>query len=237
MHSRSARPITSNLLGKAPSIGFGLALTAALGGAACHGREPDPDVVDAGSNSDGSEPVPRPCWVDEVRVSTGTATLGTGDGRFEPMPEMLPLQHGTQGGYNLVVNVRMGRLAPGNPDNPLDPGNPRTRVHAFFTDTNVPLTLDSHCPFRTAYVPSAGGDYELSQGIPLLFDNCWRANDLSGRRIRLELELVDATGGYATAVATVTAAAPTGSYPSEPEPDAPGCQHAHAPPPALGWDL
>ncbi len=169
-------------------------------------------------------------------MPTGTATLGTGHGRFEAMPEMLPIEYGTQDGYNLVANVRMTGLAPGDPNAAFDfAGNPRTRIRAFFADTNVPLNFYSNCPFRLAYVPSAAGGYELREGIGIIFENCWRANRLIGRRIRIELELLDAAGGYATAVTTVTAAAPTGPYP--PEPDAPGCQHALETPPALGWDL
>ena len=82
---------------------------------------------------------PEMCWPDLVTFPQGTATLGTGRAAFEPMPDELPLEYGPQGGFDLVGNARMTGFYPGNPDNLLDPYNPRTRIRAFFDDTNVPL--------------------------------------------------------------------------------------------------
>jgi hypothetical protein len=155
----------------------------------------------------------------------GAAILGTGIDAFEPMPDMLPLEYGPQGGFDLVANVRMSGFAPGNPQNILDPGNPRSRIRAFFADTNVPLNYFATCPFRTGYVPSGDRDYDyqLAQGAGIVFEICWRSDRLIGQRIRIELELMDDCGGYTTDTKIVTAAPPTVPYPVEH--DTPGCIH------------
>lgn len=139
------------------------------------------------------------------------------------MPQELPLEYGTQDGYNLVAHVRMSGLAPGNPANLFDPVNPRTRIRAFFDESNVALNEYAYCPFRNAYVPSATGDYELIGAVPIIFETCWRSQNLFGQRIRIELEVVDDTGTYATDVKIVTAVAPTTFYPMEGPSE--GCIH------------
>jgi hypothetical protein len=168
---------------------------------------------------------PLQCWPDPAHKAQGSVTLGTGRAAFEAMPDTLTLEYGPQGGYDVVANVRMSGFDPGNLDMLLDPGNPRTRIRAFFADSNIPLNFGAVCPFRQAYKPSSGGDfdYEFPEGVPVIFETCWRSNHLIGARIRLELELMDDCGGYATDVKTVTLAAPTGPYPMED--NAPGCMH------------
>src|SRR5678816_2964421 len=168
---------------------------------------------------------PEMCWPDLVTFPQGTATLGTGRAAFEPMPDELPLEYGPQGGFNLVANVRMTGFYPGNPHNILDPYNPRTRIRAFFDDTNVPLDFSARCGRRTAYVPSSAGGYEYPAGVGVIFDVCWRSDHLIGKRIRVELEIMDDCGGHAKDVKVVTAVPPTnGMYPIEQ--GTPGCMHA-----------
>ena len=166
---------------------------------------------------------PKPCWTDEPRDVRGTAVLGTGRGGFEAMPATLPLEYGTQDGFNLVAQVRMTGFEPGNPTNILDPANPRTRIRAYFDDTNVPLNFYAKCPFRSGYVPSPGGGYELVEGVAVIFETCWRADNLIGRPIRIELELLDDAGAYATDVKTAIAGAPPTDYPMDQ--GSPGCVH------------
>jgi hypothetical protein len=169
-------------------------------------------------------PDPTDCWPELATFPQGTATLGTGRAAFEAMPDELPLEYGSQGGFDLVAHVRMTGFYPGDPDNLLDPANPRTRIRAFFDDTNVPLDFNSHCGGRTAYVPSSAGGYEYPAGTGVVFELCWRSDRLIGKRIRIELEIMDDCGGYATDAKTVTAVAPTnGMYPIEQ--DTPGCIH------------
>lgn len=139
------------------------------------------------------------------------------------MPAVLPLEYGTQDGYNLVAHVKMTGFTPGNASNILDPVNPRTRIRAFFADDNVPLNFYAKCPFRNAYVESPGGGYELVQGVAVIFETCWRSDNLIGRPIRIELELLDDAGGYTTDVKTVIAGEPEGFYPIDQ--GSPGCVH------------
>lgn len=166
---------------------------------------------------------PGPCWPATLGPPSGSAMLGTGRTAFEAMPDTLPLEYGSQDGYDLVANVRMSGFTPGNPRNILDPSNPRTRIRAFFADTNVPLNYYAYCPFRDAYVPTGAGDYQLAQGEPIIFETCWRSDHLIGARIRIDLELMDGNGNYVTDSKTVTAAAPMTPYPIEQ--DTPGCVH------------
>src|SRR5690349_19261281 len=198
-----------------------VALSIALMIGGCGGAR---ESVDAGPMCT-AQVDPAECWPDLVHVPQGTVTLGTGRAAFEDMPEMLPLEYGTQGGFDLVANVRMTGFFPGNPENIVDPSNPRTRIRAFFDDTNVPLDAFSRCPTRTAYVPSSAGGYEFPAGVGVVFELCWRSDRLFGKRIRIELELMDDCGGYASAVKVVTAAPPTRpGYPIED--NTPGCVHA-----------
>lgn len=173
------------------------------------------NMIDAGADAVDADVPPVPCWPGPMRTVKGTATLGTGREGFETMPEELPLEYGTQDGYNLVAHVRMSGLSPGDPKNLFDPANPRTRIRAFFEENNLPLTRASFCPFRNGYVPAAGDNYELVDAAPVIFDTCWRPIHLFGKRIRIELEVVDDTGAYATDVKIVTAVAPTTFYPME----------------------
>ncbi len=165
---------------------------------------------------------PGPCWPDQPPPPQGgTAVLGTGRDGFEPMPDELPLEYGAQDGFMLITNVRMSGFVPGNPQDVLDPKNPRTRVRAYFDDTNEPLNYYITCPFRTAYVPD-GAEYRLIEAVPIVFETCWRSVHLFDRKVRIELEVLDGTGAYATDVKVVTAVRPTGFYVED---TGPGCIH------------
>lgn len=196
-----------------------LATTLSVG---CNGDDtsnmgtPDASVeVDAGMTSTN-------CWPEDlVRTPQGSAVLGTGRDSYMDMPEVLPLEYGTQDGFNLVAHVRMTGFAPGNPADILDPKNPRTRILSYFVENNVPLNAKARCPFRNGYVDAPGGGYELSEGVAVIFDTCWRSEHLIGKQIRIELELMDQNGGYTTDTKIVTAGAPEGFYPEDM--GTPGC--------------
>ena len=192
--------------------------------AGCGGGAASPDAAICTLRAD-----PLQCWPDPAHKPQGSVTLGTGRAAFEAMPDTLTLEYGPQGGFDLVANVRMSGFDPGNLDVLLDPGNPRTRIRAYFADSNIPLNFFAVCPFRQAYRPSQSGDYdyEFPEGVPVIFETCWRANHLIGARVRIELELMDDCGGYVSDVKTVTLVAPTEPYPIED--DAPGCMHVADP--------
>lgn len=178
---------------------------------------------DGGSDADiDAAGPPGECWPAAPRIPQGSVTLGTGRDGFETMPAVLPLEYGAQDGFMLIANVRMTGFAPGNAQNILDPANPRTRIRAFFVEGDVPLNFYAKCPFRTAYVPS-GGSYQLIEAAPVIFETCWRSDRLFGKQIRVELEIQDGNGGYATDVKVVTAAPPIGFHPIDT--NSPGCEH------------
>jgi len=203
-----------------------VALAAMTAIAACGGGDaPSPDAAAICT----TRADPLQCWPDPAHKPQGSVTLGTGRPAFEPMPETLTLEYGPQGGFDVVANVRMSGFDAGNLDMLLDPGNPRTRIRAFFADSNLPLNFSAGCPFRQAYRPSNSSeyDYELPEGVAVVFETCWRSNHLLGARIRIELELMDDCGGYVADVKTVTLAPPTGPFPIDQ--DAPGCMHVADP--------
>jgi len=186
-------------------------------------RVPDMNAVDASIAAIDVAP-PESCWPDDGQIARGWGLLGTGRDTFEAMPAILPIEYGAQDGFDLVANVKMDGLVPGDPSNVLNPINPRTRVRAYFAATNIPLNYLAKCPYRYGYIPSADGHYQFAQGVAVVFETCWRAQHLIGQQVRIDLEIVDSDGGYATNSVTVTLAEPTtGQYPIEPE--MPGCMH------------
>lgn len=189
------------------------------------GVSPDASVPDSDAPDAGGGGVDCPSLV--KRYAKGSALLGTGRDAFEPMPEVLPLEFGVQDGFNLVAHVRMTGFDPGDPKDTFNPRNPRTRILAYLHDTNTPLNslADPGCPYILGYVPAGDGTYQFTYGLAVIFETCWRSGDLFGKRIRIELEIEDASGGYALDTRIVTAARPTDpQYPEEP--NSVGCQLA-----------
>lgn len=186
---------------------------------------------------------PGECWPLIDHVPKGSATLGTGWNDFEVMPDVVPIEYGTQDGYMMAAHVRMTGFDPGDPNDVFEPRNPRTRIRAFFEDpiqpdgghparTSHALNVYAYCAFRTGYRPVGDGTYELSTGVPIIFDTCWRSDNVIGRRIRIELEILDDSGGYAKDVKVVTAGTPVGYYPAD-EQNSPGCNYPVRPGPAI----
>jgi hypothetical protein len=170
----------------------------------------------------GDDAPPASCWPDDGTTPAGSAVLGTGTDAFEPMPAMLPLEFGSQQGFDLVANVTMNGLVPGDPSNVFATTNPRTRIRAYFADTNIPLNYYSECPWTYGYAPTGDGSYVLPSGVDVIFETCWQSSNLIGKQVRIDLELVDSNDQYAHASTTVTLAAPTTSYPMI---DSAGCMH------------
>ena len=166
-----------------------------------------------GSSTDVDAALPKfDCWPTIDPIPRGTAELGFGADAFQPMPASLQLMWGAQDGFMVMVRIRSsGFLAGGQPIN--NPANPFTRIRASFADTGQSLRLPGNCGSREWYVPSAAGDHEVFREVPVIFDTCWRVDRLMGASIKLELELMDATGSYATDVKVITATEPPPGYP------------------------
>jgi hypothetical protein len=185
--------------------------------AACGGSGgSNPEVDAAGDDVDA---LPKfDCWPTIEPIPRGRAELGSGVDAFQPMPETLPLGYGPQGGFMVMVRTRTSGFLAGGP--PLtNPANPFTKPRAFFADTGQSLMIPGgNCASREWYVESTNGDLEVFREIPVIFDTCWRIDRLLGARIRIDLELMDATGSYATDVKTITATDPPPGTPVDETP-------------------
>lgn len=178
---------------------------------------PDTPVAPADAMVD--TPPRGPCWLDIAKIPRGSAVLGTGRDGYQPMPDEPRLEYGTQDGFMLIASVRMTGFAPGIPWPGADV-NLRTRIQVYFDETNIPLNEAAKCAFQFGYIPF-GNEFELIEEAPLIFDTCWRSEHLFGKKLRVELEVLDKDGGYATDVKVVTAREPDGVYPVDM--GTPGC--------------
>ena len=185
-------------------------------------RPNDATPGDAAIDAQIDAPPSGPCWPELVHTPKGSATLGTGHDGFQPMPDDLPLEYGIQDGFMLIAQARMSGFAPGNSSDVYDPANLRTRIRAYFDETDVPLNFYAYCPHRYPYVAAGSSEYELYEEIQIIFEVCWRSTHLFDKRIRVEMELMDNDGGFATDVKVVTARAPLGPHAVD---DGPGCIH------------
>jgi hypothetical protein len=143
-----------------------------------------------------------PCWPLDA-MPGGQAELGTGDVAFEPMPAMLPIaKNASQSDPYLQIHARIHGLPPGNPDDILDPGNPRTKVGA--TIDELGLTLGVECPASLGYVasPVAGG-FDLVHSLRIGFGTLPLAQ-VAGKQARITLEVVGSNGLYAQDMKLVT---------------------------------
>ena len=151
-------------------------------------------------------PMSAPCWFDTY-TPAGTIALGTGND-YVPMGDHVNLEYGSQNGFHIPVHARITGLAPGNPTDPLDEGNPRTRFHGFFVATGEPVN-PGRCGIRLGYVPN-GGAFDLARGSAILFDTALTGVDLFGIQVRVVVEIIDASGNYAIDEKVVTCDPPIG---------------------------
>ena len=170
--------------------------------------DPDGDATSQ-EDSDGQPINIGPCWPIASSIARGSVDIGTGDGAFVSMPDEINLVYGIQGGFHIPARARIHGLEPGDASNILDPSNPRSRFEAFFVDTgqpNAPLS----CPVRYGYVADGPDSYTEPSLIEIRFDTALGPADLFDKQFRVQIEVLDATGGYATADKVVIARAPIG---------------------------
>jgi hypothetical protein len=149
-----------------------------------------------------------PCWLDTYTPG-GSVELGTGELQFTPMGDQVALEYGSQLGFDIPVNSRITGMLPGNPSDPLDPNNPRTRFHGYFMDTGAAIN-PGRCGIRLGYVPSSASTFDLVHGGAILFDTSLTGTDLFGRQVLVVLEVIDSAGNYATTQKVVTCEPPPG---------------------------
>jgi hypothetical protein len=149
-----------------------------------------------------------PCWPLNATPG-GQVELGTGDVTFAPMPDMVAIINNlSQSDPYLQVHSRIRGLPPGDPQNILDPGNPKTKVSAVIADLG--LTLGVECPASFGYIASPSspqsGDFDLSPHSLRLgfgFDHP-PLDQLSGKQALISIEVVGSNGRYAKADKLVT---------------------------------
>ncbi len=174
--------------------------------AACGGGKQDLPVVDgsAQTGSDGSEVSAdaRPsseCWPAADAPLKGSIELGTGEGGFEPMPDEVRLVYGPQGGFHIVGHARITGLTPGNLVDPADPSNPTTRFRAIFVDTGESTNPDvsaTSCGLRLGYQTS-GSTATFPSFVEIRYDVALAPSQIFDRDVRVIVEIIDSTGGYA----------------------------------------
>jgi hypothetical protein len=137
-----------------------------------------------------------PCWP-LPSTPGGEVEMGTGDIRFEPMPEIVPIViNASQGDPFLQVHSRIRGMPGGDPYNAFDPANPRTKVKAVIED--LELTLGVDCPASLGYVESSTpGAFELVRSLRLGFGTLATAREASGKQVTITLEVVGSNGLYA----------------------------------------
>jgi hypothetical protein len=170
------------------------ALSTSLLLAACGGNASP--AVDAG-----------PCWPLSATPG-GQVEIGTGDLTFEPLPATLNIiTSSAQSDPYVLVLPRIHDLPPGNPDNILDPGNPKTMINLVVNGLTFPMGVD--CPASRPYVavPGMPGTFDMDQAIHVGFFDT-PLDQVSGMQGRLTVEVVGSDRRYAKDEKLVTVMAP-----------------------------
>jgi hypothetical protein len=105
-------------------------------------------------------------------------------------------------------------MPPGNPDDPFDRENPRTKIQARIDELGLVLPRGVDCPASLGYVqgPQAG-TFDLIHSLRAGFGMTPLA-DVDGKQAVVTVEVVGSNGLYAKAEKTITIAIP----PPDPEP-------------------
>jgi hypothetical protein len=124
------------------------------------------------------------------------------------MPAMLPIMmSASQSDPYLQIQSRIHGLPPGNPDDILAPGNPRTKVSA--TIDELGLTLGVECPASLGYVSSPeAGAFDLVHSLRIGLGTIPFAQ-VAGKQARITLEVVGSNGLHAQDVKLVTLMTPS----------------------------
>jgi hypothetical protein len=123
--------------------------------------------------------------------------LGTGAVDFEELPDEgdIVLVSGPQGGHHFVVSARMHGLQPGDPGMPGTQQNPATRFSVWNED-GVQLDVQPP-PYRLGYEQVSDGVYALPGGHIIQVEEEF-VPALVGARVKIRVELEDATGARVT---------------------------------------
>jgi hypothetical protein len=142
---------------------------------------------DAGGGKPDGAVTPGDAWVE----------LGTGAVDFEELPDEgdIVLVSGPQGGHHFVVSARMHGLQPGDPGMPGTQQNPATRF-SVWNEVGVQLDVQPP-PYRLGYEQVSDGVYALPGGHIIQVEEEF-VPALVGARVKIRVELEDATGARVT---------------------------------------
>jgi hypothetical protein len=174
------------------------ALRAGLLLAACGGNERP--AADAG------------CW---PLSDSPSAQIGTGDVTFEPLPDVLPvIINASQGDPYLQVHVRIHGIPPGDPQDTLASGNPKTMGSVVIPELGRTLGADRP-PATFGYTCSPEpGAYDLARSLHIGFgfgDN--PLDQVSGKQARITVEVIGSNGLSARDEKLVTLMVMSGAAP------------------------
>ena len=145
---------------------------------------------------------PGPCWPLQARDG-GEVEIGTGDIVFEPMPDVLSVvKNASQSDPFIPIHSRIRGMPPGDPEDPFDRRNPRTKVGV--TIDELGLVLGVACPASIGYIPAGEPDtFDLVHSLRVGFGMNPVA-DANGKQARITVEVVGSNGLYARAEKLVT---------------------------------
>lgn len=152
-----------------------------------------------------------PCW---PLGDPPSAQVGTGDITFEPMPDVLPvISNASQSDPFLQVHARIHGIPPGDPQDTLAPGNPKTMGSVVIPDlgrmlgTAGPATIGYACS-------SEPGAYDLAYSLHIGFGFGNNPLDqVSGKQARITIEVVGSNGLSARDEKLVTLMVMSGAAP------------------------
>jgi hypothetical protein len=159
-------------------------------------------LASCGSPANRSPDAAGPCWPLDA-MPGGQAEVGTGDITFDVMPAMLPIiKSASQSDPYLQIHSRIHGLPPGDPNDLLAPGNPKTKVSAVVDELG--LTLGVECPASLGYVSSPeAGAFDLVRSLRVGFGTM-PLDQFEGKQARITLEVVGSNGLYAQDMKLVT---------------------------------
>ncbi|MEO8699416.1 MAG: hypothetical protein ABI867_05205 [Kofleriaceae bacterium] len=144
-----------------------------------------------------------PCWP-LPSTPGGEVEIGTGDIVFEPIGAEMPITRGiSQSDPYLEIHARMRGMPPGDRDDAFDAANPHTKVSAVVIDTGFVVGAAIVCPASLGYVPGPdSGTFDLQHSLRLGFGTT-PLSEVSGKDVRVTVEIVGSNGLYAKAEAVV----------------------------------
>jgi hypothetical protein len=140
----------------------------------------------------GEDPDPNACIPDLIAYRGNGETnaqvdVGTGRDAFEDLTDngVIPLIHGPQGGYHLLLNARVYDMETGDP---LDYASGPLTLFSVFANDNERLDLFT-CAIEFPYVASGAG-YQLDRSLAVILPN-ELVPAIYGQTVRARVEVLD----------------------------------------------